>query len=477
MKRSLSITQKVTSIILVSLVLGIGVVVFYFAYGQNKTLSDSTEENLHQQTDILHESIKNLMLPGEAPLAVSLFRDIRTSRAMYEIMLYRRNGVEAFSDNSTIEMVNTNLEMPRFQPHDLDVPGEPISEENDLFFQAVNTITTVASRSTENENTYFTIYKPLLNLPKCIGCHGSDHTIRGVIEIRANLTSTLTEARQNILIAGLIFVGVVLILFLVLSSFLRRTVIAPIHRIGHVASEVTKGNFHDKVFITTRDEIGRLAEQINTMVDGLYERFELSKYVSSSTIQSIKNSEKGTKTEMALLFSDIRGFTSFSEKVSPEAVVENLNAILAVQTDIIHRHGGDIDKYVGDEIVALFTGAQKERDACISALEIQEYIAFHADELAHLAVGIGINTGEVVLGRVGSDVRADFTVIGDHVNFASRLCSEAKRDMILVSESTYQPLRELAEVKGPYEIRVKGKAQPQHVYVFTNLKRQQAEQA
>jgi class 3 adenylate cyclase len=180
---------------------------------------------------------------------------------------------------------------------------------------------------------------------------------------------------------------------------------------------------------------------------------------------------------MALLFSDIRGFTSFSEKVSPEAVVENLNTILAVQTEIIHRHGGDIDKYVGDEIVALFTGAQKERDACISALEIQEYIAFHADELAHLAVGIGINTGEVVLGRVGSDVRADFTVIGDHVNFASRLCSEAKRDMILVSESTYQPLRELAEVKGPYEIRVKGKAQPQHVYVFTNLKRQQAEQA
>ena len=92
------------------------------------------------------------------------------------------------------------------------------------------------------------------------------------------------------------------------------------------------------------------------MVDGLYERFELSKFVSSATIQSIKHSNKGTKTEIAIFFSDIRGFTAFSEKLSPEAVVTHLNKILNVQTEIIQRYGGDIDKYVGDEIVALFFG-------------------------------------------------------------------------------------------------------------------------
>jgi adenylate cyclase len=291
-----------------------------------------------------------------------------------------------------------------------------------------------------------------------------------VIAIHTDMTPIFIQTRNNLVIASLIFVGVVFLLFLILSLFLKRTVISPIQSIGYVASQVTKGNFQEKTAITTHDEIGELGQKINTMVDGLYERFALSKYVSSSTIDSIRHSEKGTKTEISLFFSDIRGFTSFSEKLVPEAVVENLNKILTVQTEIIQKHGGDIDKYVGDEIVALFMGENKEQNACRAALEIQTYILLYQDELSHLAVGIGLNTGEVVLGRVGSEKRADFTVIGDHVNFAARLCSEAKGGMVMISESTYQKIRDHAEVTGPYEIKVKGKEQAQKVYILAALR-------
>jgi adenylate cyclase len=260
-----------------------------------------------------------------------------------------------------------------------------------------------------------------------------------------------------------------MILFLILSLFLRRTIITPVKLIGHVCSEVTRGNFREKVFIKAKDEIGDLGNKINTMVDGLYERFELSKFVSSATIQSIKNSDKGTKTEIAIFFSDIRGFTSFSEKLSPEAVVTHLNKILNVQTEIIQRYGGDIDKYVGDEIVALFFGEDKEKKACTSALEIQQYITQHQEEFAGLTVGIGINTGEVILGMIGSEKRADYTVIGDHVNFASRLCSKAKSGVTIISENTYQKIKESVKTTGPFELKVKGKEQAQHVYALLSI--------
>jgi adenylate cyclase len=311
----------------------------------------------------------------------------------------------------------------------------------------------------------------LLNLPKCTGCHGSDHTIRGVLSIQADMTPIFAQAEQNILFAVMIFLGIVFALFLILSLFLKRTVISPIQRVGFVADQVTNGNFQEKVAVKSHDEIGELGRKINTMVDGLYERFALSKYVSSSTIESIRNSEKGARKEIALLFSDIRGFTSFSEKLEPEAVVESLNKILNIQTEIIHRHGGDIDKYVGDEIVALFSGPGKELHACQAALEIQTYVLLYQDDLVGLNVGVGINTGEVILGRIGSERRADFTVIGDHVNFASRLCSQAKAGEVIISDSSYQNIHKQAEVSKPQEIKVKGKEKAQKVYRLTALRK------
>jgi adenylate cyclase len=168
-----------------------------------------------------------------------------------------------------------------------------------------------------------------------------------------------------------------------------------------------------------------------------------------------------------MLFSDVREFTSYTERNPPEQVVESLNRILNMQTDIVHRSGGDVDKYVGDEVVALFSGVDHAFRACHAALEIQREIArAGGTAFSGLSVGIGIDSGEVILGMIGSDKRADYTVIGDHVNFAARLCAAARPGQVIVSEAAWSEAGRRIPAKGPYRVQVRGKAEAQRVYVL-----------
>ena len=136
-----------------------------------------------------------------------------------------------------------------------------------------------------------------------------------------------------------------------------------------------------------------------------------------------------------MLFSDIRGYTAFSEANPPEVVVEMLNSYLDAQTTIIEAHGGDVDKFIGDEVVALFHGADMERNAVAAGLAIQRGLAdlLEAHPEWNLHVGVGIAAGEVVMGAIGARDRLDFTALGGTVNLASRLCDAAPPDGIIVA--------------------------------------------
>ncbi len=470
MRKIRSITRRVNSITIVSLVLGLGLTVAYFSYNQNTALISETRKNLHQQSDILYQSIKNAMLPGNAPVAVSLFSDIRDINPAYEIMLFRANGVQAFSDNSTIATVNTNIMQQRFTERSTQSSTRMEIGDDPDFSGTVAMRKTSAFETAKDGKAYFTIYKPLLNLPKCAACHGSTHTVRGVIKIRSDITSIITRQKMNLIIAGSFFIILVIILAFILTRFFKVKIILPVKHIGTVCTAVTAGDFSTRVHIANDDEIGVLGDTVNTMVEGLYERFQLSKFVSTSTINSLKNKEEGVKESITLFFSDIRSFTSYSENKTPEEIVENLNKILGMQTSIIHKNGGDVDKYVGDEVVALFTGDNKEVNACRSALEIQRILETKgSSDFDGLTVGIGINTGEVILGMIGSQERADFTVIGDHVNVASRLCDAAKSGQVIVSESVHTNLHGAFNASSPYKLKVKGKEKFQRVYILNPL--------
>jgi len=249
----------------------------------------------------------------------------------------------------------------------------------------------------------------------------------------------------------------------------------PIVRIGKVAQLVGKGDFTVRVSkIKTRDEISDLGKRMNEMIEGLHERFQLQKFVSEQTIHAIKGADEqgvklgGQRRKATVFFSDIRGFTAFSAKVEPEAVIEMLNTYLRVQAGIVRELHGDIDKYVGDELVALFEGEDMVQNALVAAVEIHTQTA--ALNQAHpgwdIGIGIGINIGDMVMGAVGSEDRMDYTILGDTVNLGARLCSHANRGQTLLSEAARNEIEgiEWIQTAKLEPIQVKGKSEPIEIY-------------
>ena len=430
-----------------------------------------TTQSLKRQGDDHFVAIETLMISGNAPQAAGYFAKVNLTSAATTIRLYRRDGTPAFSDNSTIERVNQRLGTQRFQPQDrppqagTPMPTPRFKEASgfppqELFFR--DDVGSALAGGT----AYFRAYRPLINLPKCTVCHGADHTVRGVIDIRSDVTPVIRAQAFTIGWAGAGFLVVVAFLALIIDAFLRRVVLNPVQSIGRVCAAVTTGSFQGRVDVKTKDEIGVLAATVNTMVVGLHERFELTKYVSASTLGALKESQEPRRVPRTLLFTDVRGFTSYTERRSPEQVVSVLNRLLEQQSEIIQRHGGDIDKFVGDAVVAVFSGADGARRACAASLQIARLCAERSQEFDGLAVGLGVATGSVIHGMIGSVRRADFTVIGDSVNIASRLCGVAKAMQTIVSDATKTETAGAFRFKGPYAVKLKGKTEAQRVWLL-----------
>ncbi|MGH6895483.1 MAG: adenylate/guanylate cyclase domain-containing protein [Geminicoccaceae bacterium] len=249
----------------------------------------------------------------------------------------------------------------------------------------------------------------------------------------------------------------------------------PILKFDRVAKEVAQGNFQARVEgVRSRDEIGDLAKRMNDMVVGLNERFQLAKFVSSGTLAAIKLADHqgvrlgGERRLVTMVFCDIRGYTAFAERHDPEVVVEVLNLYFERLAELVVSHGGDIDKYVGDQIIAVFQGEEMAANAVRCALAMQRRIAELAAQHPdwHLAVGIGINTGEVIMGAMGSRERMDYTVLGDHVNLAARLCAHAGPGQTLISASTHRALAGSTEfaIAALAPIMLRGKSEPVAIY-------------
>lgn len=226
-------------------------------------------------------------------------------------------------------------------------------------------------------------------------------------------------------------------------------------------------DYEDKV--GTRDEIKKLSVEIGNMATVIR---GVVPYISASTL---KHADRAMPTserrEMAFLFTDIRGFTTLCEGRSPEKVVSLLNRYLEIQTKAIIDSGGDVDKFVGDEIMAMFEGPNKEANACKAALAIRHAMAEEqekdrAESSAVISVGIGINSGPVVFGSVGARDRKDFTSIGDTVNLAARLegANKTYGTKCLISEAVYSRVQNSFVSREVDLITVKGKTEPVRIY-------------
>ncbi|MCG8572662.1 MAG: adenylate/guanylate cyclase domain-containing protein, partial [Spirochaetes bacterium] len=180
---------------------------------------------------------------------------------------------------------------------------------------------------------------------------------------------------------------------------------------------------------------------------------------------------------MAFLFTDIRGFTTICEGMEPSEVVDILNSYLDLQATIIEENNGDIDKFVGDEMMATFDGPHKELDACRASMQLREAMQKEKDErertnLKTMSIGIGINTGKVTFGNVGAKERMDFTSIGDTVNLAARLegANKEYNTKTLISEFVYEKVKDHFICREIDLIQVKGKTRPVIIYEILQIK-------
>lgn len=256
-----------------------------------------------------------------------------------------------------------------------------------------------------------------------------------------NAYAVVNAITRQILVVGLIGFAIAAVGALIFARQLTRPILA----IGEVAEKVGEGDFAARVEdVRARDEIGDLARRINQMITHLGERMELMKFVSHGTMSAIQKAEAegmergGERRRISVIFTDVRGYTEFSERVPPEVVIEVLNQYFDVQAGIVAEYGGDVDKFIGDALVAVFEGEGMEFRAVECAVGIMQAMARLLEEHPehNLHVGIGVASGEVVMGAMGARDRMDFTVLGSTVNLSARLCSKAEPDQVLVDQAT-----------------------------------------
>ncbi|MGH7493424.1 MAG: CHASE2 domain-containing protein [bacterium] len=208
-------------------------------------------------------------------------------------------------------------------------------------------------------------------------------------------------------------------------------------------------------------------------------------YVSASVVNSILASGQnpkfgGEKRWLTVLFSDIRGFTTYCEKHKPEVVVQRLNEYLTLMTEVIFKYQGTLDKFVGDAIVALFGAPyvfpNHAEMACATACEMIEQLremqkSWSAQAQDYFQIGIGVNTGAMIVGNLGAQQRFDYTAIGDEVNLGARLEGANKQyhTAIIISESTYRQVKKRAQVRELDLVRVKGKSKPVKIYELRDM--------
>ena len=265
------------------------------------------------------------------------------------------------------------------------------------------------------------------------------------------------------------------------AGLLARGMTAPVLRLTSATRRIGEGDFDVRVDIRSRDEIGDLGTAFNGMAEGLAlkERYRgvLDKVVAPEVAAELLAGDirlGGEAREVTVLFGDIRGFTALTGAMEPEHVIEMLNEYMAVLAAEVDRAGGVVDKFVGDEIMAIFGAPVSHGDdadrAVSAARAMQERMAeLNADRDARgepvLGLGIGINTGRAVAGNMGSPDRLNYTVLGRSVNLAARLCSGAEAGEILLGEDTKSALSDAtASVESAGVRPFKGFAEPVEVF-------------
>ncbi len=398
---------------------------------------------------LLHVMAKNApdKLLAEEDLALfKLVKDISENEQIVNACILDQNNT--IIAHSNLEQLNNNYQRP-------NALTEASKRSDDVFLSSYIT----------NGKEYLYLEKPLRyqNIPIGNICITISQDI---------IDSNIAQSKKYILISFFIIIVLALLVSLAFSIYFSK----PINALKKSVEIFGTGDYEHQVAISRNDELGNLADTFNQMARdiALKEKIKDSfgRYVAPEIVEMILANPsdhwlKAALKQATVLFTDIRGFTTLSENKEPEDIVDMLNDHFTLITQCIIKHGGHIDKFVGDAAMAVF-GITKETDdhamdAVNAALEIREILETNArnekKEGIALRIGIGINTGEMVSGNLGSKKKMEYTVIGDNVNIASRLTSLADPGEILISGKTFDKLGQvnLFNVEEKGRIPIKGR--------------------
>lgn len=306
--------------------------------------------------------------------------------------------------------------------------------------------------------------------------YGKNGKVAGIVEVDSN-AGELKKLLQPIKILSILLLIVSIVVSFFISVLVSGWVSKPIAQFASAMRVVGEGDFDYSLKMKRRDEFGYLANAFNSMVRGLKEgkfvKATFSRYVSKDVADRILQSTdevtiNGERREVSILFSDIRNFTRMSDAMKPEMVVEFLNDYFSEMIDVVFENEGTLDKFMGDGLMAVFGAPIWYKDhaerAVRVALKMQDKLKeFQQKRDMKVEISIGVNTGDVIVGNIGSTKRLEYTCIGSNVNMASRLetLNREYNTLILVSEATYNEVKdslgENIKVEKIEGVQIKGK--------------------
>jgi class 3 adenylate cyclase len=301
-----------------------------------------------------------------------------------------------------------------------------------------------------------------------------------VLDLDALTAPVIARARRDLLLASGGLLGVGLLIAFGASTSLTR----PLRRLRTAVRALASGDLAARVAPTTRDEVGELARAFNEMGESLTQKRRIEtafrRYVSDHVLKEVVAkpdaiSLRGEMREITVLFIDIRGFSQLAEQIVPELLVAFLNESFELITNRLLDHGGTVDKYIGDAILAYFGAPIESPDhpqrAVAAAIAIQRAVRERnlkretlGQPFIRLDIGIAIHTGSVVVGNIGSELKMDYTAIGEPVNVTNRLQKLAEPGWILVTDEVAERISDVVSLAGLGPRQIEGREEPINVH-------------
>lgn len=483
------LATKITILIVVVLIIGFGASTVWTIQREADLLVEQNKVAARRLTMSIVASIEGAMLQERPDVTRTVVQELKGSSPVEGLAIFRRNGVEAFTDLATLAEVQRNADLPREVMANIKKMARAPAANlgGPLFQRALETLKTQESLDVRDGVPLFTLLHPIPNQERCQGCHGSDHQVRAVVQVASSVAPVFAEVRRHrnrqILIAVLTIVAAAA----VLTVAMRRVVVRPIEALAETARQVGGGDFSARAPASSKDELGQLGAAFNEMTGRLAQAYgdlagkntelataleslqesrrrlelleqlkgELAKFVPESVKKLLEQRPDATElekrtVEVSVLFLDIAGYTKLSEQLDARRLNQLVQLYFSSFLEIIQQHHGDVNETAGDGLMVIFQADRHATDHALNATRAAFAIRQKSAALNEEYGGVfppvqlhmGINSGEALVGATKLGQRWTFTATGPTTNIAARFAGSAQGGEIVVGPTTSERIRQ-----------------------------------